>query len=82
MNVWEIIIGILMIIASLLVIFVVVLQQGRRAGGAGVITGGADTFLSKNKSRTMDATLGRWTKYLAVAFFVLTLLANLVAALV
>ena len=82
MNVWQIIGGIFMIIASLLVIFVIILQQGRRAGGAGVITGGADTFLSKNKSRTMDATLARWTKYLAIGFFVLTIVMNVIGALV
>ena len=82
MNVWQIIGGIFMIIASLLVIFVIILQQGRRVGNAGVITGGADTFLSKNKSRTMDATLARWTKYLAVAFFVLTNVMNVIGALV
>ena len=82
MNVWEIILGILMIIVSLVIIGVVLLQQGHRAGINGAISGGADTFLSKTKARTLDATLARTTKYIAIGFFVLVLLANVVFALV
>ncbi len=79
MNALEIIIGALVLIVSLVIIFVVILQQGRRAGISGAISGGADTFLSKNKARTVDAILGRWTKYIAFAFFVLVVIANAIA---
>lgn len=75
----EIIIGILVIVVSLLIIAVVLLQQGRRAGINGAISGGADTFLSKNKARTVDAALSRWTKYVAILFFVLAIVANIIA---
>lgn len=80
--VWQIILGVLLLIASIVVIAVVLLQQGHRAGINGAISGGADTFLSKTKARTLDATLGRVTKYVAIGFFVLVLLANVVFALV
>lgn len=76
---YEIIIGILVILVSLFIIAVVLLQQGHRAGINGAISGGADTFLSKNKARTADATLSRITKYIAIAFFVLALVANFIA---
>ncbi len=79
MSAIEIIIGILVIIVSLFIIAVVLLQQGRRAGINGAISGGADTFLSKNKARTLDASLARWTKYIAILFFVLAILANIIA---
>ncbi|MBR0466785.1 MAG: preprotein translocase subunit SecG [Clostridia bacterium] len=82
MNALQIIIGILTIIVSLIIIAVILFQQGHRAGVNGVISGGADTFLSKNKARTFDATLARITKYIAIVFFVLALAANVVAALV
>ena len=68
-----------MIIVSLVIIFAILLQPGRRAGINGVISGGADTFLSKNKARTFDAFLARWTKYIAILFFVLALVANIIA---
>lgn len=79
MSVVEIIVGALVILVSLIIIAVVLLQQGRRAGINGAISGGADTFLSKNKARTLDASLARWTKYIAVLFFVLAIVANIIA---
>ncbi len=79
MSVIEIIVGALVILVSLIIIAVVLLQQGRRAGINGAISGGADTFLSKNKARTVDALLARWTKYIAVLFFVLAIVANIIA---
>ena len=79
MSAVEIILGIVVIIVSLVIIFAVLFQQGRRAGINGVISGGADTFLSKNKARTVDALLARWTKYVAILFFVLAVVANIIA---
>ena len=73
------IIGALVILVSLAIIFAVLFQQGRRAGINGAISGGADTFLSKSKARTVDAQLARWTKYIAILFFVLAIVANIVA---
>ena len=81
MNAWEIILGILILIVSIIVIGVVLLQQGHRSGVNGAISGAADTFLSKTKARTIDAKLSRYTKFIALAFFVLILLANVVAAI-
>jgi preprotein translocase subunit SecG len=79
MTALEIILGILVIIVSLAIIIAIILQPGRRAGINGVISGGADTFLSKNKARTFDAFLGRWTKYIAILFFILAIVANVIA---
>ncbi len=76
---YEVLIGVLVIIVSIVIIAAVLLQQGRRAGINGAISGGADTFLSKNKARTFDATLARWTKWIAVLFFILALVANFFA---
>ena len=81
MNVWQIIIGILMILVSLVIIAVILLQQGHRAGVNGVISGAADTFLSKNKARTVNAKLAKMTKYITIAFFVLAIVANAVAVI-
>ena len=79
MTAWEIILGILMIIVSLVIIGVILLQEGHRAGVNGAISGGADTFLSKNKARTVNAKLARMTKYIAILFFVLALVANIIS---
>ena len=78
-NAVEIILGIAVILVSLVIIAIVLLQQGHRAGINGAISGGADTFLSKNKARTADARLSRMTKYIAILFFVLAIVANVIA---
>ena len=79
MAVLEIIIGAIILILSIVIIAVVILQEGHRSGINGAISGGADTFLSKNKARTVDAFLARWTKYIAIVFFVLAIVANFIA---
>ena len=75
----EIVLGALILILSIVVIFIVILQEGHRSGINGAISGGADTFLSKNKARTFDAFLARWTKYVAILFFILAIVANVIA---
>ena len=57
MSAWEIILGIAMIIVCIIIIGVILLQQGHRSGVNGAISGGADTFLSKNKARTLMQNL-------------------------
>ena len=44
---------------------------------SGAIAGGVDTFLSKNKAKSWDAKLARWTKWVAIGFMVLSLVIGL-----
>ena len=82
MGAFDIIIGILLLLVSIIIIAVILLQEGRRAGISGAISGAAETFLSKNKARTLDSKQQKWTKYICVAFTVLVLVANVVAMIV
>lgn len=75
MSVGEIIFGIVLMLFSIAITVVVLLQEGHEQN-VGVVTGGADTFLSKNKARSVDAFLARWTKIIAIGFFVLVILIN------
>lgn len=70
MSVWEIVIGIVLIVFSLLIIAIVLLQEGRQAN-LGAISGAADSFMEKGKARTLDAILAKWTKVIAITFFLL-----------
>lgn len=79
MQVLEYIVGGIILVLSLVAVFAIILQQGHRSGINGAISGGADTFLSKNKARTVDAILARWTKILVIVFFVLSIIANFIA---
>ena len=69
---------VIQVLCGLFLIAVVLLQSGKRAGLSGAIAGGADTFLSKNKAKTVDAKLAKWTKWVAIAFMLLTLSLSLI----
>ena len=69
---------ILLLLVDLFLITVILLQEGKTAGINGSISGGADTFLSKNKAKSLDAKLARWTKWVAIAFVVLSVVVSLV----
>ena len=66
--------SVIQVLVGLFVIVVVLLQEGKTAGMNGAISGAADTFLSKNKAKSWDAKLARYTKWVAIAFVLLTLL--------
>ena len=64
---------ILQLLCGLAVILVVLFQSGKSAGLSGAIGGVADSFLAKNKAKTMDAKLARATKWIGALFLVLTM---------
>lgn len=78
MSVVEIILGALLLIASIVLVIVIILQEGNQQG-VGVVSGGADTFFSKNKARSYDAFLARATKWFAIGFVVVVLALNIIA---
>jgi len=78
MEVLKIILTVLNMLAGLFLIAVVLLQSGKSAGLSGAISGGADTFLSKNKAKSWDAKLAKWTKWVAIIWMVLTLVLCLI----
>lgn len=74
----EWIIGVVLVLFALAIIIVVLLQEGHEKN-VGVVTGGADTFFDKNQARTIDRFLERWTKVIAVGFFLLVIAINVIA---
>ncbi len=79
MGALEITITVIQLLACLAIIVIVLMQSGKSAGLSGAIGGGSgETFLSKNKAKTLDARLARMTKWVAVVFIVLTLVLDFV----
>lgn len=68
---------ILQVLCGLFVIAVVLVQSGKSAGLSSAIGGMADSFLSKNKAKSLDAKLARATKWVGAVFIVLTLVLNM-----
>jgi preprotein translocase subunit SecG len=77
-STFALIITIIQLLTCVVLIGVVMLQSGKTAGLSGVIGGGSDTYLAKNKSKSLDAKMSRATKWVAIVFAVLTLVLNIV----
>ena len=78
MGVLETILIILEAICSIALIVVVLLQSGKEAGLSGAQSGSSDSYLSKNKKGNLDAKLASSTKWIALAWVILTLVLSLV----
>ena len=72
MDALNMVITILQLLCGLAIIVIVLFQSGKSAGLSGAIGGVADSFLAKNKAKTMDAKLARATKWVGAVFLVLT----------
>jgi preprotein translocase subunit SecG len=66
------------VIASLALILVVLFQSGKESGLSGALAGSADTYLSKSKNASLDKMLAASTKWVALAWIVLTLILSLI----
>jgi preprotein translocase subunit SecG len=65
---------IIYVILAVFLVAVVTMQSGKSNGLSGAIGGGsAETFLAKNKSKSLDARLAKLTKWVAIVFVVLTM---------
>lgn len=69
---------ILLLVVDLFLIAVILLQEGKTAGINGSVSGAADTFLSKNKAKSLDAKLAKMTKWVAILWIVITLALSLI----
>lgn len=71
----SVIISIVLILVSLVLIVAVLMQEGNKQG-LGAISGAADTFLGKNKSKSAEGKLLTITKITAAVFVVIAILAT------
>lgn len=70
------IITVVFIIVCLALVVIVLMQEGKSAG-LGSIGGAAETYWGKNKGRSMEGRLVKYTTVLAVLFMVLAAVLNL-----
>ncbi len=78
MPIPALILSIVYVILAVFLVVVVTLQSGKSNGLSGSIGGGSETFLAKNKAKSMDARLAKMTKWVAIVFVVLTLVMSFV----
>ena len=73
----EIVLGILLILATIFLIVAVLMQSGKSHNLSGTIAGGAETFFGKSKATTIDKKLSKATTIVAIVFVVLVLVSYL-----
>ncbi len=78
MAILKVIITIIYVLICIALVVVVLMQEGKSAGLSGSINGVADTYWGKNKGRSMEGALEKFTKALAVGFILLSIVLNLI----
>lgn len=73
MTTVDIVLGIVLIVASLFLIVAVLMQHGKAHNLSGTIAGGAETFFGKSKGQTIDKKLSTITTVIAIIFVLLVL---------
>ncbi|MDR0738548.1 MAG: preprotein translocase subunit SecG [Oscillospiraceae bacterium] len=74
----EITLGGLLLISAVSIISMVLLQEAEQQNPGSITPTTSGTFFSQNESRSIDAFYKRWTKIIAVSFFLLVVTLNVV----
>lgn len=69
----KMILSVVLVLVCICLTAVVLFQEGKTSGLNSAVGGGSDTFLSKNKSKSWNAKLASWTRWIAIGFMVLAL---------
>ena len=80
MSIIEIVGGIILLITALLIIILCLMQDSKQDQNmTSAITGGTyDSAFSKNDGNTKEAIMKKWTKWLTIIFFIVTLVVIIV----
>ena len=76
MTILKYVLMVLFVLVCIIATVLVLMQEGR-SQGLGAIAGAAETYGGKNKGRSMEGNLVKWTKILTVVFFLLAIVLNL-----
>ena len=71
------ILSIIFVIICIALSAIILLQEGKTQG-LGSIGGMADTYWGRNKGRSMEGTLEKFTKFAAIAVLLLALVLNII----
>jgi len=72
-NVLQVILIIVEVIASIALVLVVLMQSGKESGLSGAIAGNSDSYMNKGNRATLDKKLASATKWIALVWILVTL---------
>ena len=73
----KIVLTIVFVLICIALTVIVLLQEGK-SQGLGAIGGMAESYWGKNKGRSMEGTLEKFTKFAAIAVLLLALVLNII----
>jgi len=73
MEALKLILTIVQVILCVFMIVTILLQPSKQTGINGAISGAAETFFSKNQSKSLEAVLSKLTTIAAILFIICTL---------
>ncbi len=72
----KIVLSVIFVIICIALSVIILMQEGR-SSGLGAVSGMADTYWGKNKGRSMEGALEKFTKFAAVLFMLLAVVLNI-----
>ena len=78
MEIVKTIVTVLEVIASVLLVAVVLVQSGKESGLSGAVSGNSDSYMNKSNLGGLDKKLASATKWIALAWVILTLALSLI----
>lgn len=76
MTALRVVLTVILILVSIVFTIIVLMQEGKSAG-LGAISGAAETYWGKNKGRSMEGALVKFTKVLGIVFILLAIVLNI-----
>nr|WP_330392369.1 preprotein translocase subunit SecG [Anaerocolumna aminovalerica] len=77
MDILKVIVTVVYVLICIALVIVVLMQEGKSAGLGAIGGGTSETYWGKNKGRSMEGALEKFTKALAIAFILLSVILNL-----
>ena len=77
MGTLRLVLTVIFIVICLDLTLIILLQEGKSAGLSGSINGMAETYWGKNKGRSMEGKLEKFTKLLVVLFILMSIILNI-----
>ena len=65
---------IVLLVISVILAIIIMMQEGKEAGLTSTLSGGSDTYWSKNKGKSKEAILRKNTAVLGVSYMAIALL--------
>lgn len=76
MAVAEVILSVIYVVLGICISAIILMQEGKTQG-LGALAGASDSFWSKNRGRSMEGSLEKFTRFGGIVFMILAIVMNI-----